>query len=57
MSNQTIESPCVNICKLDEDGVLCVGCYRSRSEIGEWGFASDERKQRILQAASERRHR
>ena len=28
-------SPCLNICSLDEHGV-CRGCFRSLAEIAEW---------------------
>ena len=33
---ETIESPCKLICKLDLETTLCLGCGRSREEIGNW---------------------
>ncbi|MDT8438825.1 MAG: DUF1289 domain-containing protein [Wenzhouxiangellaceae bacterium] len=41
---QPIESPCVSICRLDDDGV-CVGCFRTAGEIAGWlGYSDDERR-------------
>jgi len=48
MNEMTIESPCVSICQLNDRGTLCIGCYRSRDEIGEWLTASDGRKHEII---------
>jgi predicted Fe-S protein YdhL (DUF1289 family) len=43
----TIPSPCVRNCSLDERDI-CLGCYRSLSEICRWADASDEEKKEIL---------
>jgi predicted Fe-S protein YdhL (DUF1289 family) len=29
-------SPCVNICKLDTTGTMCIGCRRNLDEISRW---------------------
>ncbi len=50
-----IESPCINVCKLDEVAGLCAGCHRSIEEIRAWRDASVDEKQSILAAASARR--
>jgi predicted Fe-S protein YdhL (DUF1289 family) len=42
-----IASPCVDICRLDAQG-LCVGCRRTIGEIAEWSRASDARRREIL---------
>jgi predicted Fe-S protein YdhL (DUF1289 family) len=52
-----IESPCINVCKLDQVTGLCAGCLRSIDEIRAWRDASLEQKKAILDAASERRQR
>ena len=34
-----IESPCVKICKYDDDfmnGMVCIGCFREQYEIANW---------------------
>lgn len=33
-------SPCVQICTLDADGRLCLGCGRSLDEIANWMLMS-----------------
>ena len=29
-------SPCIGVCKLDEDTGLCIGCARTADEIAQW---------------------
>lgn len=48
-----ISSPCVSICALDEDDI-CVGCYRSGSEITNWSTMSDEEKGKVMELVVER---
>lgn len=43
-----IESPCINICKIDTATGWCVGCQRTLDEIAAWSAASDDRKRAIL---------
>jgi predicted Fe-S protein YdhL (DUF1289 family) len=52
--SQTVPSPCVDICALDDDDV-CIGCYRSGDEITTWGKMSDDEKKQTLQKVRERR--
>ena len=47
-------SPCVDICKLDVEGV-CLGCFRSRDEIARWSQLSDFARAFINETADERR--
>lgn len=51
---EKIASPCRNICELDTTQTICVGCYRSLGEIGEWSKASNHRKREIVEAAAKR---
>jgi len=46
-SVDSIESPCVDICELDNDFV-CIGCGRSIEEILKWPEYTDEQKQEVL---------
>lgn len=50
---QTIDSPCVGNCCLDEADV-CLGCYRTLEEIKAWGMATDEVRLQILKNVSQR---
>jgi predicted Fe-S protein YdhL (DUF1289 family) len=47
MIDAAVASPCVNICRLDAQG-LCVGCRRTIDEIVEWPRASEARRREIL---------
>jgi len=49
-----IDSPCINLCKLDKDFV-CMGCFRTTYEVAEWPTATDERKIEILENCNIRR--
>lgn len=50
---QSVESPCVLVCVLDENDV-CVGCGRLSAEVASWSFASNEEKAEIVKASSKR---
>ncbi|HEX3603451.1 MAG TPA: DUF1289 domain-containing protein [Steroidobacteraceae bacterium] len=45
-----VQSPCVNVCRLDAEGATCVGCRRTLGEIAEWSSASEARRREILAA-------
>jgi uncharacterized protein len=47
MIDAAVASPCIDICRLDAQG-LCVGCRRSIDEIVEWPRASEARRREIL---------
>ncbi|MES2767298.1 MAG: DUF1289 domain-containing protein [Bacteroidota bacterium] len=50
-----VESPCINICYMDEAQNVCIGCYRTLDEIARWGAASDVVKKQILKAIEVRK--
>ncbi len=44
-----IETPCVKICVVDPETQLCIGCGRTRDEIGGWiGMKPEERHAVVL---------
>lgn len=49
-----IASPCINVCKMDEGGRFCQGCWRTLAEISVWSAASDEERISILAAVGQR---
>ena len=53
MSDDEPRSPCISVCVLDDHDV-CMGCYRSASEITDWLMATDEQKREVLRQALER---
>lgn len=50
-----IPSPCVGVCRLDEDRRVCEGCLRTPHEIARWPFADGGERLGILQRLRERR--
>lgn len=49
-----IESPCVNICVIDPDARICVGCYRTGDEIAGWSKLSPEDRRALMASLPER---
>ncbi len=41
-------SPCVNICQMDDDSDLCLGCGRTIDEIIAWGSLRENQRQAIM---------
>jgi predicted Fe-S protein YdhL (DUF1289 family) len=53
VKQETVPSPCVSICALDDEDI-CVGCFRSGREISDWGKLSDDEKRAVLARCAER---
>ncbi|WP_434678583.1 DUF1289 domain-containing protein [Pseudomonas sp. R1-18] len=49
-----VPSPCVSLCRLDEQKV-CLGCFRHVEDIREWRSADDSRRRQICLDAEQRR--
>jgi predicted Fe-S protein YdhL (DUF1289 family) len=43
-----IESPCVKLCAIHPVEKICVGCYRSLAEIGNWSRMPPEARRAIM---------
>ena len=52
-----IQSPCINVCKMNPDTRLCEGCLRTLDEIAAWSGLSNEEKRAVLEQIPERRAR
>ncbi|MDD5271510.1 MAG: DUF1289 domain-containing protein [Methylovulum sp.] len=50
---ERVESPCIRICCLDDDDV-CLGCFRTLTEITQWTLVDNASRLAILTNA---RHR
>ncbi|MBA4293360.1 DUF1289 domain-containing protein [bacterium] len=48
-----VESPCVRVCRLDQDDV-CLGCHRTIQEIISWPNLSETQKARIIEKVEAR---
>ena len=51
--NKTVESPCVRRCCLSDDDV-CLGCFRTLTEILNWLKSSDAERSEVCRLAKER---
>jgi hypothetical protein len=54
MNERGPNSPCLNICSLDERG-FCRGCYRTITEIADWTRLNPGEQWAVIQRAEERR--
>jgi predicted Fe-S protein YdhL (DUF1289 family) len=52
-----LETPCVNICLLDDASGLCVGCGRSTDEIARWVSMTPAQRRAIMAVLPERMER
>ena len=43
-----IKSPCKNVCELDLNTGLCLGCNRSIEEITNWSLKNNKEKIKII---------
>lgn len=49
-----IETPCVKLCVIEPETGFCIGCGRTRSEIGVWLDISPTERKTIMDALPER---
>jgi predicted Fe-S protein YdhL (DUF1289 family) len=52
-----VESPCINICLLDDATGLCLGCARSLKEIAAWAAMTDAERRAVMRALPARKAR
>ena len=45
---EPIESPCVKVCVMHEPSGLCIGCKRTRAEIGDWARMTAAQRSAIM---------
>jgi uncharacterized protein len=43
-----LETPCIDICTIDEANGLCKGCYRTIDEIAGWASMTAEQHRAIM---------
>ena len=55
LPEMTIESPCIGRCQLDDQTFLCLGCWRSLSEIAAWSQSEEAERLRVLAAIQTRK--
>jgi predicted Fe-S protein YdhL (DUF1289 family) len=52
---RAIATPCVQVCVIDNDSGLCLGCFRTLAEIGGWTRLSDAERAALIVALPARR--
>jgi len=50
-----VDSPCVNLCRIDAPTGLCAGCHRTLPEIAAWIDLSAEERRAVVDRAAARR--
>ncbi len=55
MADDTIKSPCIQICVTDPGGAFCLGCGRSLDEIARWVTFTHEQRAAIMSVLPQRR--
>ena len=50
-----MKSPCVQVCQMDPQRGVCLGCGRSLDQIARWSQMSDADRDRILAALPARK--
>ena len=48
MNQPAIETPCIKICVVDPETGFCIGCGRTRGEIGGWLGLSPRSAARVM---------
>ena len=45
---RAIVTPCIKVCVVDGASSLCLGCFRTLSEIGGWSALDEQRRAEIM---------
>lgn len=54
---RAVATPCVKVCIVDGASGLCLGCFRTLSEIGGWSAMDEGERARIMAELPARRSR
>ena len=52
-----IATPCVQVCMVDGESGLCLGCFRTLGEIASWARLTDDQRSTLLADLPTRRSR
>jgi predicted Fe-S protein YdhL (DUF1289 family) len=50
-----VPSPCIDICKINGESGLCIGCLRTRDEIRGWKNMTDDLRLLLIEELSHRK--
>ena len=51
---ENVPSPCVSVCRMNEQTGLCNGCYRTIDEIRAWSRSDDDTRRALWTVIEER---
>ncbi|MDB5432920.1 MAG: hypothetical protein JWP35_4036 [Caulobacter sp.] len=54
---KAIATPCIQVCIIDGQSSLCLGCYRTLKEVATWGRMSEQERAEIMAGLRDRRAR
>ena len=43
-----VSTPCINICRMDEQNRFCIGCFRTLEELKRWSSMSEDQRLEIM---------
>ena len=43
-----IETPCVNICRMDAENRYCIGCFRTLEELKSWSQMTEAERAAVM---------
>lgn len=52
--NEQVINPCIQICSIDWESSLCIGCSRTSEEINNWHKMTAEEQIKIIQELKNR---
>jgi predicted Fe-S protein YdhL (DUF1289 family) len=52
-----VATPCVQVCIVDGESGLCLGCHRTLPEIARWSRLTDTERATIMAGLADRRAR
>ena len=50
-----MKSPCINVCQMDPQRGLCLGCARTLDEIARWGSMAESERDRVMSELAQRK--
>ena len=52
-----IVTPCVQVCVVDGESGLCLGCYRTLGEVAGWSRLTDQGRAVVMRQLADRKSR
>ncbi len=55
LPDDSVPSPCISVCQVDDASDLCIGCLRHIDEIRDWPILTAPEKRAVLDRCAARR--